>query len=462
MDIGKLTKDELVQKLMTLQNLLDSHQKLEEALSSLPTTSTSIGNSTIREWIDDSLMKLAHFVDVDRAYIFLLDDDNVYIKDTFEWSVENLEKHNPNELIGLPIANFTWTFEQFKAGNCVLVRSLKELPPEAAGELAFCNRLGTKSYLDVPLFTAGKLQGWIGINSVTKEKEWPEFDTVILKWFGEYLMNLNSRVQFESSIMQNRGELKKEINQRKIVQEELQKAKTKADEANRLKSIILVNLNHELKTPLNTIIGASEILLQGTNRPEHQQLAEMIHTSANRLLNTVNNILELSQIEANILKLHYDKVFLPSFINHTIKKFDDECREKNLALNYNIIDYKVFSMLDVVFFNQILEYLLENAIKYTKKGGIIVELDSTNEQDRHWAVIRVKDSGIGIPKEKIPVIFDEFRQASEGLSRTYEGTGLGLALTKKMVQLMKGTISVESDVEIGSTFIVKFPAVEGD
>ncbi|MCL5028931.1 MAG: PAS domain S-box protein [Bacteroidetes bacterium] len=254
----------------------------------------------------------------------------------------------------------------------------------------------------------------------------------------------------------------RDVSKRKEYETQLVIAKEKAEEVNQLKNNFLANMSHELRTPMIGILGFSETLMAELDNEVYKDMASTIYYSGNRLLNTLNILLDLSKIESNRTDIKNQNLNIGNSVLTLAKSYSIQAEKKGLSFIISILDEKVSAELDKKLFTQIINNLLDNAVKFTHKGDIKIQVDSEIINDNVWAVIKIIDSGIGIPKEKLETIFEEFRQVSEGYSRSYEGTGLGLTITRKLVELMNGNISVESEVGIGSTFIVSFLAVVND
>jgi signal transduction histidine kinase/CheY-like chemotaxis protein len=245
----------------------------------------------------------------------------------------------------------------------------------------------------------------------------------------------------------------RDISDRIKIMEELIVAKEKAEEMSKIKSNFLSNMSHELRTPLHGILGFSQMLEEEIENTELRKMASTIHSSGKRLLETLNLLLSFSKTESNKIDVNFSELYLNEFIPEIIEFFKAYAESKNLKLEFYDNNTKVTAVLDERLTRDILNNLINNAIKFTDKGGVIIDLASHNNE----VIIKVTDSGIGIPEDKFELIFEEFRQESEGLNRNFEGTGLGLTLTRKYAELMNGTIKVESVVGMGSIFTVTLP-----
>lgn len=248
-----------------------------------------------------------------------------------------------------------------------------------------------------------------------------------------------------------------DITNRKKEQAELITAKQNAEEMSRLKSSFLANMSHELRTPLVGILGFAEMMQDEEDASEKKMMADIIHNSGRRLLETLNSLLDLARVEANRMELEYKKFDLVKVVSNCVRLFEGLAYTKKLTLKSVFKTNPIEVYLDESILVQILNNLVNNGIKYTSQGGVTVEVDVIESEGEKSCRIRVTDSGIGIPEKSRDLIFEEFRQVSEGFNRQFEGTGLGLTLTKKFVQMMMGRIYLESKVNEGSTFTVEFP-----
>ena len=251
--------------------------------------------------------------------------------------------------------------------------------------------------------------------------------------------------------------INQDITNRKLAEQELIASKEKAEEMSRLKSNFLANMSHELRTPLIGILGYADFLRQdNANTKETKEMAEIIYNSGNRLAETLNLILDISQFEKEKTSIKLQQLELVNKTNEIINSFNDTAHKKGLSLKASFSQGSIFINFDERAFHSILNNLINNALKFTIEGGITIAITLNTT----FVEIKVIDTGIGIAEKDYQIIFEEFRQASEGFNRNFEGSGLGLNITKKLVEKFGGSISVESEVGKGSTFIVILPLTD--
>jgi PAS domain S-box-containing protein len=248
------------------------------------------------------------------------------------------------------------------------------------------------------------------------------------------------------------------IVERKKMERELIAAKEKAEESDRLKSAFLANMSHEIRTPMNGIIGFTQLLKKSDlTGDKKQKYIDIIQKSGNRMLKTVNDIIEISKIETGQVEIASNKVNISKHILNLCEFFSVEAEKKDLKLivEDKLTENESVIQVDENKLNSILTNIIYNAIKYTEKGHVkigCIRNDSKFE-------LCVTDTGIGIPKDRQEAIFERFVQADIEDSRVFEGSGLGLAITKSYVEMLGGSICVESEENKGSTFFVELPVI---
>lgn len=255
-----------------------------------------------------------------------------------------------------------------------------------------------------------------------------------------------------------------QIEERHILQSrtesKLKRSKEAAEEADRLKSSFLANMSHEIRTPMNSIIGFSQLL--GTvkqDKVKREKYISLIRSSSNSLLNLITDIIDISKIEANQLEVKFRNVNINELFEQTFHLFEEDTDfrlKTNVELQLNIPDSPVYLNTDPFRLKQVLSNLISNAIKFTEKGTI----EFGFERSSRTLSIYVKDSGKGIPGEYLDKIFDHFHKVENDSEQLYRGAGLGLFISKRIVEMLGGKINVESRINHGSKFIINFPSFE--
>lgn len=311
---------------------------------------------------------------------------------------------------------------------------------------------------------------------LTEQKNELEAQTEELQSQAEELYNHSEALEKSNEEIQNqRDDLKKayeELNRYRDQLEDfviertrdLNAAKGKAEESDRLKTAFLANMSHEIRTPLNAIIGFSK-LLNGSNFSDKEKIefSHIIEQNSNYLLSLVDDILDISKIESGIIKLNYIPIKLSEVLNDIDFIYNEEIKklEKfNISLlfktNLPAKIMELYIVTDPIRLRQIITNLINNALKYTKAGYVEFGVQKT---DNNTLQFYIKDTGLGIKKENIDLIFDRFRKFEESSTEFHRGTGLGLAIVKQLVELMEGRIWVESEYKVGSTFYFTLPVI---
>ena len=296
--------------------------------------------------------------------------------------------------------------------------------------------------------------------SISSGKEWKgEFHNK--KKSGELFWELASI----SPVKNKDGEIisylavKEDITERKSMVDELITAKEEAEEINRIKSNFFSNMSHELRTPLVGIIGYSEMLLDEIKNNNQKEFVKSILESGNRLLKTLNTILNISRLEAEKVKPQLQMLNICDEVTYAVDSNQNSALSKKLNLTVSDCDKEIYCEIDKKIFRVIINSIINNAIKYTDNGSVSVSIRSKLKESKEFVVIDISDTGIGISPENYKIIFEEFRQGSEGLSRSFEGVGLGLTIAQKYVRLLNGDIAVSSELGKGSVFSIELPLI---
>ncbi|MBD63625.1 MAG: hypothetical protein CME62_00325 [Halobacteriovoraceae bacterium] len=241
-------------------------------------------------------------------------------------------------------------------------------------------------------------------------------------------------------------------------QQKIEAARDSAEDAARSKSLFLANMSHEIRTPMNAILGMAGLLKEKDLDKESNEFVDIIHRSGNVLLNLVNDILDLSKLEAGRIDVEYSQVHLIQLINSVVKIIEPLSSKKNIELKTNIApEVPDVIVSDAKKIEQVLLNLLSNAVKFTEFGEVTIKV-SLNESN--MLQMTVQDTGIGISEENIKQLFQRFKQADSSVTKKYGGTGLGLAIVKQLAELMGGSVSVTSELGRGSSFTALIPLIE--
>lgn len=234
--------------------------------------------------------------------------------------------------------------------------------------------------------------------------------------------------------------------------------KQKNEEAQKFKSIILDLIGHEFRTPLIGILGFIKILINNTKSEDEKEILNYIYHSSQRLNSSLNSVITLAAIESGQMEINFKSIDLMELIYNIYNSFEPIVKEKNITFDINLKNYSSKIVFDENCLYLILSNLIDNAIKFTEKGRVFLDCGIIKKENGEKILnITIQDTGIGMDSSKFGVIFEPFRQISEGHRRIYEGLGLGLTVTRKLVEKFNGSIQVESKLNEGSIFTVFLP-----
>jgi signal transduction histidine kinase/CheY-like chemotaxis protein len=351
---------------------------------------------------------------------------------------------------------FKWAMDKMYKLQTVAVSSIDDIPVEAAQERYFIEAAGIKSYLIIPLVMDNVLVGLLGFNAEHKPRTWSEEDIRLLKLFGEVFANAIDRKHMEEALHNEKALLERRVEDRTAA---LTSMNAELQRAIRAKDEFLACMSHELRTPLSAILSVTESLdeeIYGPLTPEQKKALKSVSESGEHLLSLINDILDLSKIEAGKITLDMHPVVVEDICQASMRLSKSQAHKKRLSVTFAADSQASVIMADERHLKQMIVNLLSNAVKFTPDGGRI-GLEVTVEPGEESIRFIVWDSGIGIAPEKLPLLFKPFSQLDSSLSRQYGGTGLGLALVARLAELHGGSISVESTPGEGSRFTITLP-----
>ena len=427
-DITLLKENEAVRT----QNL-----RQQELLSEIALRINAIDDFSQRMGI--ILEKVGRHTDVSRVYVFENSEDGTECNNTYEWCNEGIIPQI-DELQNIPYSMVPSWRKMFEEYGRAYSEDISTLPEDLRLVL---EPQGIKSIVVYPLYLMGEFYGFIGFDECTKNKKWPKTELEFLRTISGIIANAFERKKMEQSIINERD---------------------RANTANKAKSEFLANMSHEIRTPMNAILGFSEVLHSRLESEQHKQMLQSVLTSGNLLLSLINDILDLSKIEAGKLEINPEPLNFSSALDDIEQLFINKASRKGIRINrIKSSDFPAILLLDEIRIKQVLFNLVGNAVKFTQEGYVEINADFRKDpgsSDSGELRVEVTDTGIGIPESDHELIFEAFRQSTGGDTIKHDGVGLGLAISKRLIEKMNGKITLRSVVGKGTTFSLYIPDVK--
>lgn len=414
--------------------------KLNSNLTEISAALINAPISNIDNYMNWSLKMIGKVSNSNIVTIFQFTHDKSILMSNYEWH----DNHNygiGDNFQGLISEELPWWLMYLGDRKILKYNYNDKIPPYAELEREIIEKLKPASLLLLPMLASEQLYGFVILTSSFSHNYDDENIIAFLKMATEIITGSLARKDFDNALLN---------------------AKNTAEEANKAKSSFIANISHEIRTPMNAILGFSEILKERINNAQHKDYLDGILSSGRSLLGLINDILDLSKIESGRMSINPAPIDLRLLVKEVYQIFSLKTKEKSIDFEY-IIDNKIQDeyVLDEIRVKQILINLVGNAIKFTHRGYVKIKVVQAGENaDTVDLKLIVEDTGIGIPEKAQKKIFEPFRQQDEQDTKLYGGTGLGLTITERLTDMMSGTLSLISEVGVGSEFTVFLPEIE--
>jgi PAS domain S-box-containing protein len=419
-----------VSNLKKAENELMSISALQQILIKISTQYINVSIDQIDNAIQEALQEIGEFVSADRSYIFRYDHQNRLAINTYEWCNDGIEpqiqylQEVPYEALD------QWIDSHFK-GDTIYISDVSQLIDQELKEILESQDI--KSLITVPMLFNNQCVGFVGFDSVRNFHQYSENEKSTLEVFAQVLVNFQMRIKTEK---------------------DLKEAKEKAEKAEKAQFNFLSTMSHEIRTPMNAVVGLSNILLMENPKSEQIHNLNVLKQSSQNLLSIINDILDYNKLISGNVILEQKNFNLSELFKTVYHSLFSLAENKGINFTYSISPEVPENIVgDSTRITQILNNLVSNSIKFTKKGKVRMAVKLLNKSSSKAILhFSVSDTGIGIPKDKFEDIFEEFKQSSESITREFGGTGLGLPIVRKLLNVMESDIYLESEEGKGSIF----------
>lgn len=406
-------------------------RQLADVLMEIASNFINVPLEKTEEVISRSLGILGEFTDTDRAYVFKYDHQDKTCSNTHEWCRDGIEPQI-QELQNVPLEVIPDWVSTHLRGETMLIEDVTALDP-SSGVRQILEPQSIKSLIAIPMMSKGTCIGFVGFDSVKHHQHYSEKEQKLLQLFAMMLVNLNDRIQ---------------------TQTQLNKAIENAEAANQAKSDFLANITHEIRTPLHSIVGYTDLLMDTPLSEQQLDYLNNAKLSTKILMGIINDVLDFSKMEAGKMPLIMASADLQLILSNCLQVVQLAAKQKDLPIHLQIDPQTPrFIFTDLIRLQQVVTNLLSNAVKFTETGSITLttQYQPTSESGGTLR-FSIQDTGIGITEEQKKNLFKPFMQGDTSITRRYGGTGLGLIISEMIVNQMGSKIELDNSRSSGTTF----------
>ena len=404
-------------------------------LTELSTQCLTLSGEEAKTEISRALGEFAENIQSDRAYLFHYDFSNNKMSNSTEWCKVEIDP-NYGDAKELSTDGFDYWINRHRDGNSIWTDDINTIPEGNVRQLLMQEK--ARAHVSCPLMQKDDCIGFIGFDWIKDSRHGTGTDTDLIRKLADIVSGVEQRIRKEK---------------------DLQKKLEKAEESNKLKSAFLASIGHELKTPLNAVMGYSHLLKETADNNQTVEYSRTIHKNGEKLLDILDDILELALAEQNIVHPKYESLRISDLTDDFEHEFDEALRKSRkcdkIKLSFStddgLLSQKILADQKKV--NEVMNNLFRNAVKYTSEGEITVGINKLNNNLVFW----IKDTGDGISEDQQESIFDFFKRGNDGHICKNKGLGVGLAISKKLATVMDGSLSVKSQKGDGALFSLTIP-----